>query len=73
MGGSCYNNFPAIGAELGQKGIYHVVNKSCELADFLSHSERIDFEKIKREAAAAVAARRGSIACILTEIQPLLK
>jgi len=73
VGGPCYNNFPAIGAELRQKGIYHVVNNNRELTDFLGHMERIDFEKVKQEAVAAVSARRGSIACILKEIQPLLK
>ncbi len=73
VGGPCYNNFPAIGAELGQKGIYHVVDNSSELTDFLDHMERIDFVKIKQEAVSAVSARRGSTACILKEIQPFLK
>lgn len=73
VGGPCFNNFPAIGAELRQKGIYHVVDNSRELADFLGHMERIDFEKVKQEALTAVSARRGSSACILKEIQSLLK
>jgi 3-deoxy-D-manno-octulosonic-acid transferase len=73
VGGPCYNNFPAIGAELRQKGIYHVVVNGRELTDFLGRLERIDFEKIKQEAVSAVSARRGSIACILKEIQPFLK
>lgn len=72
VGGPCYNNFPAIGAELRQKGVYHAVDNSRELADFLAHMERIDFEKAKQEAVSAVSARRGSSACILKEIQPFL-
>lgn len=73
VGGPCFNNFPAIGAELVQKGVYHVVNDSRELAGLLGHIDRIDSAKIKQEASAAVFNRRGSITCILKEIQLLLK
>jgi 3-deoxy-D-manno-octulosonic-acid transferase len=72
VGGPCYNNFPAIGAELRRKGVYHVANNSRELTEFLAHLERIEFEKIKHEAVSAASARRGSSACILKEIQPFL-
>lgn len=72
VGGPCFNNFPAIGTDLVQKGVYHVVNSSCEFKSFLGQSERIDFTKIKQEAVTAVSTRRGSIACILKEIEYLL-
>ncbi|MCU0287901.1 MAG: hypothetical protein MUF15_16110 [Acidobacteria bacterium] len=72
-GGPCFNNFPAIGAELVQKEVYYLVRSSNELAIFLRQMERLDQGKIDREARAAVFGRRGSIGCILNEIQAWLK
>ncbi|MCP5107826.1 MAG: hypothetical protein GY950_30845 [bacterium] len=73
VGGPCFNNFPDIGGELTDKGVYHVVNTSEELARFLEKSGQIDGETVKRNAAAAVSGRKGSIQFILKEIQPFIK
>lgn len=74
VGGPCYNNFPAIGAELVQKGVYHVINDSQELSDFLSGVDgKIDFKHVEHEALNAVSAKRGSIGCILKEIRQSIK
>lgn len=72
VGGPCYNNFPAIGTELTGKGVYHIVNSTGELADFLGHIGTIDFEKVQQNAEAAVSTRRGSIECTLKEIHPFI-
>ena len=81
VGGPCYNNFPAIGGELVRKGVYHVVNSSQELSDFLSgangnttgNNGKIDFKRVEQEALNAVSAKRGSIGCILKEIRRSIK
>jgi len=74
VGGPCYNNFPAIGGELVRKGVYHVVNNSQELSDFLSGANgKIDFKRVEQEALNAVSAKRGSLQCILKEIRRSIK
>lgn len=74
VGGPCYNNFPAIGGELVRKGVYHVINNSQELSDFLSGANgKIDFKRVEQEALNAVSTKRGSIGCILMEIRRSIK
>lgn len=72
VGGPYYNNFPDIGRELAERGVFKVFSDAGKLGDFLLDIEKIDFAGIKEQAVAAVAARRGSTACILKEIQARL-
>ncbi|MCI0471332.1 MAG: hypothetical protein L0Y73_06730, partial [Candidatus Aminicenantes bacterium] len=72
VGGPFYNNFPDIGRELVERGVFKVFSDVGRLAGFLLDSDKIDFAGIKEQAIAAVAARRGSAACILKEIQARL-
>lgn len=72
MGGPYYNNFPDIGAELVNRGVYNIVRDKEECLQRLRDCKTIDRETIKKEAARAVDSRRGSVQCILKEIQRLI-
>ena len=72
VGGPCYNNFPAIGAELVERGVYHIVNNSEELSNFLLHINTINIKDVERDALYSVTRRKGSIQCILKEIQQFI-
>lgn len=72
VGGPCYNNFPAIGAELVERGVYHIVNNSEELSNFLLHINTINIKDVERNALYSVTRRKGSIQCILKEIQQFI-
>jgi 3-deoxy-D-manno-octulosonic-acid transferase len=72
LGGPHYNNFPAIGEELVKKGVYHIVKNSEECLARLRSLETIDWEAVKKESRRAVSERKGSIRCILEEIQRII-
>ncbi|MCP4216241.1 MAG: hypothetical protein GY765_16455 [bacterium] len=69
VGGPCYNNFPAIGAELVEKKVYHVINTPDELTGFLAGIKDTDLREAADTAVDCVEKRKGSIQCILTEIR----
>lgn len=71
VGGPYYNNFPDIGRELAEKGVYRIVSDPDSTAAFLLDVENIDFENIKARAIETAAGRRGSVACILKEIHAI--
>lgn len=68
VGGPYYNNFPDIGKELTEKGVYKIVKDSNECMQILFNHKSIDWEDISESAVNAVSHRRGSIQCILKEI-----
>jgi 3-deoxy-D-manno-octulosonic-acid transferase len=69
LGGPYYNNFPDIGRELEETGVYHQVNHSHELVDFARRYHDLDLEQINQKALKAVLKRKGSLACTLEQIQ----
>jgi 3-deoxy-D-manno-octulosonic-acid transferase len=69
LGGPYYNNFPDIGRELEETGVYHQVNHSHELVDFAGRYLDLDLEQINQKALKAVLNRKGSLACTLEQIQ----
>jgi 3-deoxy-D-manno-octulosonic-acid transferase len=68
IGGPYYNNFPDIGKELSENGVYKIVNNSNECLQILMDYKSIDWENVSKNAINAVSQRRGSIQCILKEI-----
>lgn len=72
VGGPFYNNFPAIGTELVNKGVYRVADTPGTLADYLDEANgktgKFDIDGIRRDGINAVSVKRGSIQCILEEI-----
>jgi 3-deoxy-D-manno-octulosonic-acid transferase len=69
VGGPHYNNFPDIGAELQKQGVYHVAADPGTLSAWLQNWRFLDGDAIRQKAVEAVSARRGSVQCILEEIQ----
>lgn len=69
LGGPYYNNFPDIGRELEEAGVYHQINHSHELVDFANHYQNLNLEQISEKALNAVLKRKGSLACTLEQIQ----
>jgi len=69
LGGPFYNNFPDIGSELEASGVYHQINHSDKLVDFAKRYKDLDLKKINEKALKAVLKRKGSLACILEQIQ----
>ena len=72
VGGPCYNNFPDIGRELEESGVYRRVNNSDEWRDYLAAFPGLDLERIAALARKAVDDRKGSLACSLEKIQRYL-
>ncbi|HUU05880.1 MAG TPA: glycosyltransferase N-terminal domain-containing protein [Patescibacteria group bacterium] len=72
LGGPCYNNFPDIGSELEENGVYHRVNDSGELLEFLKNFPSKDIKPINDRALNAILKRKGSISCSLKQIQRFL-
>lgn len=72
LGGPCYNNFPDIGRELEESGVYHRVNDSGELLEFLKNFPGKDNQPISDKALSAIFKRKGSLACSLKQIQRFL-
>jgi 3-deoxy-D-manno-octulosonic-acid transferase len=69
LGGPHYNNFPDIGRELEEAGVYRQIATSRELVEFAARYRDLDLEQIKQRALDAVLKRKGSLACILEKIQ----
>jgi 3-deoxy-D-manno-octulosonic-acid transferase len=72
VGGPYYNNFPDIGKELVEKGVYKIVKNSHECMQILVDYKSINWENVSKNAVKAVSQRRGSIQCILKEIHPFI-
>jgi len=72
VGGPCYNNFPDIGRELHNRGVYKIITDQNRLVELLLNTDTIDFEKVKIQAVEAVSRRRGSVDLILKEIRNLM-
>jgi 3-deoxy-D-manno-octulosonic-acid transferase len=73
IGGPFYNNFPDIGKELMEKGVYRQVGDSDELTDILNDLDECCTDDIAALAVEAVKKRKGSTECILDRIQYLIK
>lgn len=72
VGGPFYNNFPDIGKELAEKGVYKIVKDSNECKQILLGYKSINWENVSKNAVNAVSQRRGSIQCILKEIHQFI-
>jgi 3-deoxy-D-manno-octulosonic-acid transferase len=72
IGGPCYNNFPDIGKELAETGVYQIVRNSEQCVQILLNYRNIDGETVRKNAINSVSQRRGSIQCILREIHRLI-
>ena len=72
IGGPYYNNFPDIGKELVEKGVYKIVKDADECLQALRDYKSIDWENVSKNAVNAVSRRRGSVQCILKEIHPFI-
>jgi 3-deoxy-D-manno-octulosonic-acid transferase len=68
VGGPYYNNFPDIGSELVEKGVYRVVNNSQECLEALLNLKKVNREQVSANAVNAVSRRQGSVQCTLKEI-----
>jgi 3-deoxy-D-manno-octulosonic-acid transferase len=68
VGGPYYNNFPDIGKELAEKGVYKIVKDSHECMQILLNYRDINWENVSKSAVNAASQGRGSIRCILKEI-----
>lgn len=71
-GGPHTENFPDIGRELRERGAYRQLGGSREWGAFLQEFSGLDRGRIAAAARAAVAARKGSVACTLKHIESLL-
>jgi 3-deoxy-D-manno-octulosonic-acid transferase len=69
VGGPYYNNFPDIGRELVENGVYRVVKTSQECLEVLLNLEQVNREQVTTRAVNAVSRRQGSVQCTLKEIQ----
>jgi 3-deoxy-D-manno-octulosonic-acid transferase len=69
LGGPYYNNFPDIGGELEETGVYHQVNHSHEMVNFANRYQNLNLQQINEKALKAVFKRKGSLACTLNQIQ----
>jgi len=72
VGGPCYDNFPEIGRELEERGAYHRVANCREWQEFLAAFHSADLKRIGDGARAAVAAKKGTLACSLEQIERYL-
>lgn len=72
VGGPHYDNFPEIGRDLEERGAYFRVSDSREWQKFLATFPNIDRQRIGDNARAAVAARKGSLACSIEHIRRYL-
>ena len=72
VGGPFYNNFPDIGEELVEKGVYRPVGDSRELEEMFERLNDFYPADIEHAAIEAVIKRKGSTECILNRIQDLV-
>jgi len=68
VGGPFYNNFPDIGKELNEKGVYKIVKDRDACINAFLDWEKEEKKDIENTAIHAVARRKGSVQCILKEI-----
>ncbi len=71
IGGPNFNNFPDIGEELVNANIYNIVNNSNELYEEINKNFK-KHKDIQKEAIEIVSNRKGSIECIIKEIQKII-
>jgi 3-deoxy-D-manno-octulosonic-acid transferase len=69
LGGPHYSNFPDIGRELEEVGVYRQIASSRDLVDFAAHFRDLNLEQIRERARQAVRKRKGSLGCILEAIE----
>ncbi|MGE5341184.1 MAG: 3-deoxy-D-manno-octulosonic acid transferase [Candidatus Omnitrophota bacterium] len=69
IGGPHYNNFPEIGKELINRGVYYPAQNAADLLQKLLQTETINWDRIRQDAVEAVSERRGSISCTIKKIQ----
>lgn len=72
VGGPHYNNFPNIGKELVENRIYYILEDSDKFLEFLRNIKRLNFDEVRVKAVNSVLRRKGSIECILSNIQSLI-
>jgi 3-deoxy-D-manno-octulosonic-acid transferase len=73
LGGPFTNNFPDIGKDLINRGVYQVITSEAEFRKILSIIQKLDFNLIDKTARQAVLDKKGSTECILNQIQGLLE
>lgn len=72
IGGPHFNNFPDIGSELVDRGVYRVIHDGRQCLQALQEWQADTGAAMAETAIAAVTARKGSVQCILEEIKPLM-
>jgi len=72
IGGPFFNNFPDIGSDLVKRGVYHIVQNPGEFTSRLVQYDSLEMDSIREEAIKAVSVRKGSIQCIINEIQKII-
>jgi 3-deoxy-D-manno-octulosonic-acid transferase len=72
VGGPYYDNFPEIGRELEERGVYHRVHNSDEWLGFLQTFPGTDLKRIKDNALETLRRRKGALACSLEQIHRYL-
>ena len=72
VGGPYYNNFPDIGRELSENGVYNIINSHDEFLQFFRNFNNFDLKRVQSEAFNSMMRRKGSTECILKEIQKLI-
>lgn len=73
LGGPFINNFPDIGKDLINRGVYQVITSEAEFREILGIIQKLDFNLIEKQAKQAVLDKKGSTECILNQIQSLAK
>ena len=73
LGGPFTNNFPDIGKDLINRGVYQVITSEAEFREILGIIQKLDFNLIEKQAKQAVLDKKGSTECILNQIQSLAK
>ncbi len=72
IGGPFYNNFPSMGKELIENGVYSVTNTSEELIKLLKGMSNEDIERSGKPGIVSVKNRSGSMDCTVEEIKKLI-
>ncbi|MCP5052058.1 MAG: hypothetical protein GY940_33125 [bacterium] len=73
IGGPHFNNFPDVGRELVEKGVYKIVNDSQQCARLLTQcsGDQMDWETIAGNGQDVVSQQRGSIQCTLDTLKEI--
>ncbi|MEN8223520.1 MAG: glycosyltransferase N-terminal domain-containing protein [Acidobacteriota bacterium] len=72
VGGPYYNNFPSIGNELVQNGVYTITENTNSLTDFLMNINKKDIEGSVGKAEETVVRRSGAIEFSIREVLKFL-